>query len=51
MMDALLSACCILSDKYWTVEMAIPFKQLFAGLGRDNDLPEDREIWRANFVR
>ncbi|XP_055956879.1 uncharacterized protein LOC126821619 [Patella vulgata] len=38
-------------NKFWTVEMSVPFKTLFAGIYRENDFPSDGETWRANFVR
>ncbi|XP_067682782.1 uncharacterized protein [Haliotis asinina] len=38
-------------NKFWTLEMSIPFKTLFAGIKRNSDVPSDRETWRANFVR
>ncbi|KAL8600036.1 hypothetical protein ACOMHN_039269 [Nucella lapillus] len=38
-------------NKFWTVEMAIPFKQLYEGINRSSRHPTDRETWRANFAR
>ncbi|XP_036358559.1 uncharacterized protein LOC115210583 [Octopus sinensis] len=38
-------------NKFWQVEMALPFKQLTAGTERSNDPPNDLDIWQANFVR
>ncbi|ESO90042.1 hypothetical protein LOTGIDRAFT_164342 [Lottia gigantea] len=38
-------------NKFWTVEMSIPFATLYAGLYRQHDYPSDGETWRANFVR
>ncbi|XP_076464338.1 uncharacterized protein LOC143296345 isoform X2 [Babylonia areolata] len=38
-------------NQYWTVEMAIPFKNLYEGTATHSTTPKDRETWRANFVR
>lgn len=36
-------------DQGWTVEMAIPFKDIT--IGNDSNVPKDGSIWRLNFSR
>lgn len=38
-------------DKFWQVEMALPFKTLVAGTKVSSNPPKDKDVWRANFVR
>jgi len=37
-------------DKYWTVEMAIPFNQIY-DYGKSKTKPNNNEFWRINFSR